>query len=170
MELSLPTCTIRPWRLDDAESLARHADNPSVSRFLRDRFPSPYTRADAEAWLAVEHPADFAIEVDGAAVGGIGLRPGEDVERRSGEIGYWIGEPYWGRGIATDAVGALTRWGIETLDLVRVEARVFAPNAASARVLEKNGYVLEGRLHRAIEKRGEILDALVYAYVVEDAR
>lgn len=170
MELRLPTCTIRPWRLDDADSLVLHADNPNVSRFLRDRFPSPYTRADAEAWLAVEHPADFAIEVDGAAVGGIGLRPGEDVERRSGEIGYWIGEAHWGRGIATDAVGALTRWAIETFDLVRVEARVFAPNAASARVLEKNGYVLEGRLHRAIEKRGEILDALVYAYVVEDAR
>ena len=171
MELPLPSCTIRPWRASDLESLLVHADNPRIAANLRDVFPSPYTRADGEAWLAIAgaetRATDFAIEVDGAAVGGIALRPGADVHRRSAEIGYWLGEAYWGRGIATEAVGALTRWGIETFDLVRVDAHVFAPNVASARVLEKNGYVLEGRLRRAVEKRGAILDALVYAYVVE---
>jgi len=173
MELRLPSCTIRPWRLDDLDSLVRHADNPNVSRYMS-TLPSPYTRTDGEAWLAItvpeEHPRDFAIEVDGVAVGGIGLRVGEHVYRRSAEFGYWIGEAYWGRGIATEAAGAFTRWAIAEHDLVRLEAHVFAPNVASARVLEKNGYVLEGRLRRAIEKRGEILDVLVYAYVVEDAR
>ncbi len=169
MELRLPSCTIRPWRASDLESLVLHADNPRIAANLRDVFPSPYTRADGEAWLAVAaRPSNFAIEVDGAAVGGIGLRLGEDVHRRTAEIGYWLGEAYWGRGIVTEAVGALTRWGVEAFDLVRVDAHVFAPNVASARVLEKNGYVLEGRLRRRVEKRGEILDALVYAYVLED--
>ena len=136
--LALTTCTIRPWRLDDLESLLRHADNPRVSQYLRDAFPSPYTRTDGEQWLAIasadEDRTGLAIEGDGVAVGGIGVR------RRCGEIGYWLGEPYWGRGIATEAVGAMTAWGIERFDLVRVEAQVYAPNAASARVLEKNGF------------------------------
>ncbi|MGE3856720.1 MAG: GNAT family N-acetyltransferase [Dehalococcoidia bacterium] len=166
--LRLATCTLRPWRADDLESLVRHADNPSVAAHLRDVFPSPYTRADGEAWLALPHPDDRAIEVDGAAVGGIGVRLGADVERLSAEIGYWLGEDYWGRGIVTEAVGAVTREAIEAHGLVRIEARVFANNPASARVLEKNGYVLEGRLRRAVVKRGEVLDVLVYAFVVED--
>lgn len=172
MELRLPSCTIRPWRASDLESLVLHADNPRIAANLRDVFPSPYTRADGEAWLAMSsveaRPTNFAIEVDGAAVGGIGLRLGDDVHRRTAEVGYWLGEAYWGRGIVTEAVGALTRWGIEQFDLVRIEAYVFAPNVGSARVLEKNGYAFEGRLRRAVEKRGEILDALVYAFVVED--
>ena len=173
MELRLTTCTIRPWRLEDIESLVWHADSANVARYLRDAFPSPYTLADGEAWLArsaaEERPTNFAIEVDGAAVGGIGLHLGEDVHRRGAEIGYWLGEAYWGRGIVSEAVGAMTSWSIEQFDLVRVDAYVYAPNVASARVLEKNGYVLEGRLRRAVEKRGEILDALVYAFVVDEA-
>ena len=170
MELRLSSCTIRPWRTSDLESLVLHADNPRIAANLRDVFPSPYTRADGEAWLAMTdaHRTNFAIEVDGAAVGGIGLRLGDDVHRRTAEIGYWIGEACWGRGIVTEAVGALTSWGIEHFDLVRVDAHVFAPNVGSARVLEKNGYVLEGRLRKRVEKRGEILDSLVYAFVVED--
>lgn len=172
MELRLRSCTLRPWRAEDLDSLLRHAGGPNIARFMRDVFPSPYTRADGEAWLAIAVPEEprhnFAIEVDGAAVGGIGLRFGEDVHRRSAEIGYWLGEEYWGRGIVTEAVGALTRHALATFDLVRVEAHVYAPNAGSARVLEKNGYVLEGRLRRAVVKRGEILDALLYAFVVED--
>ena len=162
MELRLATCTLRPWRVSDLESLVTYADNPRVPEHLRDRFPSPYTRADGEAWLAVEHPANHAIEVDGAAVGSIGIHLGADVERRSAEIGYWLGEAYWGRGIVTEAVGAVTRWAIAEHDLLRVFANVFANNPASARVLEKNGYALEGRLRRAVVKRGEVLDALVY--------
>ncbi|MEI7926127.1 MAG: GNAT family protein [Chloroflexota bacterium] len=170
MELRLSSSTIRSWRASDLESLVLHADNPRIAANLRDVFPSPYTRADGEAWLAMTeaHRTNFAIEVGGAAVGGIGLRLGEDVHRRTAEIGYWLGEAYWGRGIVTEAVGALTRWGIEAFDLVRIDAHVFAPNVASARVLEKNGYALEGRLRKRVEKRGEILDALVYAYVVGD--
>ena len=172
MELRLPSCTIRPWRAGDLESLLLHADNPRIAGNLRDVFPSPYTRADGEAWLAMSsveaRPTNFAIEVDGAAVGGIGLRLGDDVHRRTAEIGYWLGEAYWGRGIVSEAVGAMTSWSIEQFDLIRIAAYVYAPNTASARVLEKNGYVLEGRLRKRVEKRGEILDALVYAFVIED--
>lgn len=169
LSIVLRTCTLRPWRASDLESLVLHADDPNVSAHLRDRFPSPYTRADGIAFLGGEHPHDLAIEVDGAAVGGVGLRLGEDVHRRSAEIGYWLGQAYWGRGIVTEAAGAVTRRAIEEHGLLRLEAHVFANNPASARVLEKNGYVLEGRLRRAVVKRGEVLDALVYAFVVEDA-
>ena len=168
---ALPTCTLRPWRAEDAASIARHADNRNVSRNLRDVFPSPYTLADAQAWLAAQVGraplTDFAIEVDGEAVGSIGLRVRGDVYRRTAEIGYWLAETHWGRGIMSDAVGAVTRYGIDTLALVRIDAHVFAPNVASARVLERNGYVLEGRLRHAVEKDGEVLDALVYAFVAE---
>ena len=102
--LACGPCVLRPWRREDLESLVRHADNPNVARGLRDRFPSPYTRADGEWFLDdVRKPRGewrLAIEVDGAAVGGVGVRPGEDVHRISAEIGYWLGEAYWGRGIA----------------------------------------------------------------------
>ncbi|MFW5967082.1 MAG: GNAT family N-acetyltransferase [Persicimonas sp.] len=167
MELALSTCTIRSWRLDDVDALVRHANNRAVWRNLRDSFPHPYTRDDAEEWLASagsQTPeTNFAIDVDGEAVGGIGLERKTDVFRRSVEIGYWLGERVWGRGIATEAVAALTTWGFTNLDVVRIYAGVFEWNPASIRVLEKVGYAFEGRLHNAVYKDGEVLDELVYA-------
>jgi len=106
---------------------------------------------------------DFAVVVDGAAVGGISLEPGEDVFRRSAEIGYWLGEPFWGRGIATEAVRAVSDYAFATFDVCRLEAGVFSWNAASARVLEKAGYVLEGRCRQAVVKDGRLGDRLLYA-------
>ncbi len=107
----------------------------------------------------------FAIEVEGEAAGSIGLELGEDVARRSAEIGYWLGEAHWGRGIATEAVRTVTAYGFEQLDLVRIFANVFAWNPASMRVLEQAGYVLEGRLRSAVTKDGETIDQLAYAVV-----
>ena len=97
-------CVLRRWRAKDIGSLVRHANNMNVSRYLRDRFPYPYTRKDARAFLAVATGAGtddtkLAIDVDGEAVGGIGVIVGSDVERFSAEVGYWLGEPFWGRGI-----------------------------------------------------------------------
>lgn len=168
MEMVLTHCVLRPWQPADAEPLVRHADNPNVSRNLRDAFPSPYTRADARAWIesASRHspPRNVAIAVSGEAAGGIGLHPpATDVHRLSGEIGYWLGEAHWGNGIMTEAVAAFTRYAFETFGLVRIHASVFDRNLASARVLEKAGYLLEGRLRHAVVKHGELLDELIFA-------
>jgi RimJ/RimL family protein N-acetyltransferase len=111
---------------------------------------------------------NFAMAVEGLAVGGIGLHLQGDVERVSAEIGYWLGESFWGRGIATEALGAVTRYGIETYHLTRVFALPFAHNTASCRVLEKAGYRLEGRLRRSAIKDGQIVDQLQYGFVVPE--
>ena len=165
-ELKLARCTLRRWRVGDEASLARHANNRNVSRNLRDIFPYPYTAADATAWIERvkdESPTlNFAIDVDGSAVGGISIRLGEDVYRRSAEIGYWLGEPFWGRGIAGEALRAVTDHAFATFDVIRLEAGVFGWNPASARVLEKAGYTLEGRLRQAIIKDGRLTDRLLY--------
>ena len=165
-ELKLARCTLRRWRVGDEASLARHANNRNVSRNLRDIFPYPYTAADATAWIERvkdESPTlNFAIDVDGSAVGGISIRLGEDVYRRSAEIGYWLGEPFWGRGIASEALRAVTDHAFATFDVIRLEAGVFGWNPASARVLEKAGYTLEGRLRQAVMKDGRLTDRLLY--------
>jgi RimJ/RimL family protein N-acetyltransferase len=100
-------------------------------------------------------------------VGSIGLTLQEDVHRRSGEIGYWLGEPFWGRGLMSEAVPAFTAYAIATFDVRRLYATVFEWNHASARVLEKSGYVLEGRLRKSVVKDGHTIDQLLFAYVRE---
>jgi GNAT acetyltransferase-like protein len=129
LRLDCGRCVFRPWREGDEPSLARHADNYEVWRRLRDRFPHPYTHADTEQWIASARQQDpqtsFAIEARGEAVGGIGLELGSDIERRSAEIGYWLGESFWGKGIATDAARAMTGYGFEALGLTRVSCRAF---------------------------------------------
>lgn len=163
---------LRPWREGDEPALVRHADSHAVWRGLRDRFPRPYTRADAEAWISLCRDMNpqtrLAIEVGGEAAGGITLEPGDDINRRTAEIGYWLGEALWGRGIATAAVRAMTGYGFETLGLTRVFAVPLANNPASARVLEKCGYALEGRMRRSAVKEGVVLDQLLYAITDED--
>lgn len=172
MLLPLDGCQVRSWRAEDAPSLARHADDREVARNLRDGFPHPYTPADAEAFLAMATGRDpetlFAIDIDGEAVGGVGFSPREDVERLSAEIGYWLARPFWGRGVMTRVLRAVTRYAIETHGLARVYALPFAWNPASARVLEKAGYVLEGTLRHAVIKEGSLLDQWMYAYVVDE--
>jgi RimJ/RimL family protein N-acetyltransferase len=166
VELKLSRCTLRPWRAGDGASLVRYANNRNVSGNLKDRFPFPYTAADATAWIA--HASGhmpivtFAIVVDGEAVGGTGIELGADVFHRSAEIGYWLGEPFWGRGIATEVLRALTDYAWATFDIIRLEAGVFSWNPASARVLEKAGYTLEGCLRQGVVKQGRVGDRLIY--------
>ena len=166
MELKLTRCTLRPWRQGDETSLQRYANNRNVSRNLRDIFPFPYTAADAAEWIARvkdESPRlNFAIDVDGAAVGDISVHLRQDERRQSAEVGYWLGEPFWGRGIATEALRAITDYAFATFPVIRLEAGVFGWNPGSARVLEKCGYVLEGRLRQAITKDGRVTDRLIY--------
>ncbi len=171
MTLRLTRCQVRSWRADDLASLVAHADNRRIWLNLRDRFPHPYTMRAGREFLrlmqAQRPETAFAIEVDGSAVGGIGFVMLADIERVSAEIGYWLGEPFWGRGIATEAVVATTRYAIETFGLTRVFAVPFASNVASCRVLEKAGYTLEGRLRRSAIKDGHIVDQLQYAFIAE---
>jgi RimJ/RimL family protein N-acetyltransferase len=162
-------CALRPWRMSDAEALVRHANNINVARQLRDRFPHPYTRGAAQAFLRFagtsDRPTNLAIEVDGEAAGGVGYVPGADVERYSAEVGYWLGESLWGRGIVTDAVVLLTAHVFETENLLRCFALPFADNTGSIRVLEKAGYALEGILRSSSVKFGLPRDQAIYARV-----
>jgi RimJ/RimL family protein N-acetyltransferase len=169
MELKLSKSTLREFRTGDEESLVRHANNPKVWRNLRDAFPHPYTREDAKHWIEIASPTtpatNFAIVVDRDAVGGIGLVLKEDVHRQSAEIGYWLGEDLWGRGIVTEAVRTITDYAFATFDLCRVYAGVFEWNLASMRVLEKAGYEFECRLRKSVIKEGQIIDELIYTVI-----
>ena len=165
--LVLKSCTIRPWRMDDAESIVRHANNRKVWIALRDLFPHPYTIEDAHTFLksviSSEPVTLFCVEANGAAVGGIGIRIGVDVHRQTAELGYWLGQEFWGRGIMTEAVAAFTDFCFEEFQLRRIYAEPFANNPASVRVLEKAGFAFEGRLKNNVLKDGKLLDSLLYA-------
>ena len=151
----------------DAEAVVRHANNANVARQLRDRFPHPYTRADAQGFLkaavSAADTSNLAIEVDGEAVGAVGYVIGTDVERYSAEIGYWLGEAYWGRGIATEALMLVTAHVFASANLLRLFALPFADNAGSIRVLEKAGYVREAILRSSSVKFGQPRDQVLYA-------
>lgn len=168
--LELTRCVLRPLAESDAPSIARHANNRKIWLNVRDRFPHPYALDDAVEFIQKaaesEHEVIFAIAVNGAAVGTIGLMLKQDVDRVSAEIGYWLGEEYWGQGIVSEAVKAVTAYGITHHQLTRVFAYTFEWNPASARVLEKAGFVLEGHLRRSAIKDGQIVDQRQYAFVV----
>jgi len=171
MEILLSRCRLRPFRDGDQASIVRYANNRRVWLNLRDAFPHPYTRSDAEAWVrrvaGQAPPTQLGIEVAGEVVGSIGLTLQEDVHRRSAEIGYWLGEPFWGRGLMSEAVPAFTAYALATFDVCRLYATVFEWNPGSARVLEKAGYSLEGRLRKSVIKDGKTIDQLLFAYVRE---
>lgn len=169
MQIELSQCVLRQWHPNDVAALVRHANNRNIWRNVRDRFPYPYTQAAAETWVNIANSNPYepalAIEVDGEAVGGIGLIFGQDIDRRSAEIGYWLSETYWGRGIVTEAVQALTNYAFEQFDLMRIWACVFEWNPGSMRVLEKAGFVCEGVLRKAATKDGQTIDVMMYAIV-----
>jgi RimJ/RimL family protein N-acetyltransferase len=166
VDIDCGVCRIRGWRSGDERSIVEHANDYDVWRNLRDRFPHPYTQKDADSWVryaSSQVETNLAIAVDGAAVGSIGFELREDVERISAEIGYWLGQQYWGRGIVTAALKAATSFAMKRFVLSRIYALPFADNAASIRVLEKAGYRLEGTLRRSAIKEGVIKDQLLYA-------
>ncbi len=174
MRIELERSVLRDWRSDDGPSLVLHGNNRQVWRNLYDVFPHPYTPEDAGRWLALTktaHPSThFAIEVDRAAVGGIGVTIGEGQFRHTGGVGFWLGEQYWGRGIMSEVLPAVTEDAFTRLGLTRVSATVFEWNPASMRVFEKAGYRREGVLRGSIAKDGQILDQVVFAMLRDDRR
>ena len=169
MKLAGTRCVVRPWRMEDEEAVVRHANNIKVARQLRDRFPHPYTRANAipflKAAVGSADPSNLAIEVNGEAAGAIGYVRGVDVERYSAEIGYWLGEQYWGQGIASEALSLVTNHVFESMNLLRLFALPFADNAGSIRVLEKAGYVREAILRASSVKYGQPRDQALYVRI-----
>ena len=155
---------LRPWRMEDVEAVARYANNPKVAANLRDIFPYPYTRQDAEEFLQSCIHADpsrqcfRAIVIQGEAAGSISLSFGSDIARRSAELGYWLAEPFWGQGIMTAAVRQFCEYGFASYDLVRIHAEPFVYNLASCRVLQK-----EGTMRCSVYKRGVLWDSYLYA-------
>lgn len=164
-------CTIRGWILDDKESLAETLNNPHILRNLRNGIPYPYTIQDAEDYIQAMMKANeqellaFAIVVDDQVVGSLSVSRGIDIHSWSGELGYYIAEPYWGKGIATSAVQQACKHVFEHTDIIRIFAEPFAYNTASCRVLEKSGFQLEGTLHNYAIKDGKVLDMKMYALV-----
>ena len=164
----METIRIRPWQLSDKPALLRYADNRNIWINLTDIFPHPYTAEDADRWLwrcgAEQKPhTNFAIDLSGEAIGGTGIELRQGVQRKTAYIGYWLGEPFWGRGFATAALRQMTAHAFANFGVVRLQAFVFEWNPASARVLEKVGYKLEGRMRQSIFKDGRYADELIYA-------
>ena len=162
---------LRKLEASDAESFAKHANNPLIAQNLRDVFPNPYTLDDAEKFISfcqTLNPSEslmYCIDVDGHAVGSISVTKGKDVYSKSAEIGYWLGQEYWGHGIMTRAVKQVCKEAFEKLDIVRIHAEIFACNMGSRAVLMKSGFQQEGILHSAVFKNGSIIDALVFALI-----
>jgi [ribosomal protein S5]-alanine N-acetyltransferase len=157
--------SIRKFTPADAPSVALHANNRKVWEGVRDIFPHPYSEQDASSFIqfanACETDVIRAIDYNGKAIGAIGLHFKTDVQRLNGEIGYWLGEDFQGKGIATKVVSLIVEMAFEEYNLLRVYAEVFSNNPASVRVLEKNGFTLEARLLKSIVKDNKLLDLLV---------
>ena len=169
MLLDLGDLRVRSWDKNDLDALVRYANNPKIAANLRDQFPHPYTRSAAAAYLVEVRSADvetsFAVEYVGEAIGGIGFKLGADIGRLTAEMGYWLGEPFWGRGLTTRAVLAASEWAFHNYRLTRVFAMAFSHNVGSMRVLEKAGFEREGTLRRSAVKNGVILDQVLFAKV-----
>lgn len=169
VELRSALCTVRTYHPDDVASLAKHGNNRRIWENLRDRFPHPYTEAHAREYIALvsqnTDATSFVIDVDGEAVGGISLHIGSDIERIGAELGYWLGEELWGRGIMTAAIGLVTNYAFSKRGLIRVFAIPFTTNTASCRALEKVGYEREGMMRKSAIKDGRIRDQFLYAKV-----
>jgi RimJ/RimL family protein N-acetyltransferase len=167
MRIDIGHYAIRDWALGDAGSLAKYANNPRIAANLRDGFPNPYTQSDAESFLSnvtSQSPRTvFAIASDEEAIGSIGLMRGRDVHRFTAELGYWLAEPFWGKGIMTSAVMEITDYGFAEFNLNRIYAEPYTSNLASARLLETAGYSLEGTLRASVVKHGQVLDQFMYA-------
>jgi RimJ/RimL family protein N-acetyltransferase len=158
---------LRKWNEADLDSLVKYANNSNVAKWLTNGFPHPYTREDGKAFfsmIASDNPTKvFAIEVNGEAVGSIGIFPQSDIHEKSAEMGYWLAEEYWGQGIISRAIEEVVEYGFRTFDIVRIFARPFSTNLKSLRVLEKAGFSFEAKLKKALFKNGEFMDEIIYA-------
>ncbi len=163
---------IRDWEDSDAPSIAKYANNRKIWKNLRDGFPHPYNISDAENFLSLaqlqEPRTYFAIASSEEAIGGIGLGIGTDVHRFTAELGFWLAEPFWNKGIMTQAVICFTEYAFERFKLYRIYAEPYVTNPASTHVLEKASYIFEGTLKSNVFKDGKVLDQHLYARVQEN--
>ena len=162
-------CSIRKWRISDAKDLAAAISNKKVQDNLRDGLPYPYTEQDGADYISAMLSADenetfaYAIEAEGKVIGSIGAFRQGNIHRQTAELGYYIAEPYWGKGIVTEAVQQICTLIFRQSDIIRIYAEPFAGNAASCRVLEKAGFQYEGTLRRNAVKNGKVLDMRMYS-------
>jgi [ribosomal protein S5]-alanine N-acetyltransferase len=175
MEIHFKGGLLRPWSSSDAEELVLIANNKSIAGNLRDAFPNPYSIDDAHNWLGMvlkmgEPVRFFAIVYEGRLAGSIGIVTKEDIYRKNVEIGYFIAEHFWGKGLATKALEAATAYAFRTFDIIRAYAEPFADNVASRRVLEKAGYTLEAVHFKNVIKNGVIKDSCIYTLLKENFR
>lgn len=167
-------CRIRKWELSDAKDLAMALSNKKIHDNLRDGLPYPYTEQDGADYISAMLSADenetfaFAITVDGRAVGSIGVFRQANIHRQTAELGYYIAEEYWGRGIMTEAVKQICEYVFGRSDIIRIFAEPFAYNTASCRVLEKAGFQYEGTLRSNAVKNGKVIDMKMYSLLKED--
>lgn len=163
---------LRALNMADVAPMAILANNKKIWDNVRDYMPYPYSEENAREFIEMvseeEKPYTFAISYKGRLAGVIGLTPQEDVYRINAEVGYWIGEPFWGKGIATKAVEMISKYGFEQMGFQRIFAGVFEYNAGSMRVLEKNGYVKEGIFKKSLIKNEQIWDEHRYAILKEN--
>ncbi len=159
--------SLRPWTPTDVENLVLSANNYEIAKYMTNQFPHPYTTEAGEAFIlfATEgNPATiFAIDIDGRASGGIGLHPQTDIHCKNAELGYWLAQPFWGKGIITEAILQMTDYGFATFDINRIFARPFGTNKGSQKALERAGFTLEARFDKTYFKNGMYQDELVYA-------
>ena len=174
IQTTKPACVLRRWRPADKPSLLSNANNRNVWRNLTDMFPHPYTKADAENWLQIAtddgRSVHLAIEYRDQAIGGIGAIAEDGIYRQTARLGYWLGEPHWGQGIATAAVTALLSYLDQAHSFARLQAAVFEWNPASMRVLEKCGFTREGVLRSSVTKDGHLIDCVMYARITGTGR
>ena len=172
MKISFGDFHIRSYEYSDQEALVKYANNYNISRLLRDQFPFPYTKTDAEAWLIhacnQEIETNFIIANEKELIGAIGINLQEDVNRFSAEIGYWLAEPFWRKGITTLALKKFTEYAFNNFSLNRIYANVFEGNDASEKVLLKAGYRKEATLRKAVFKEGKFLDQYIYTILKEE--
>ncbi len=157
---------LRPWTLNDLDSLILHANDADIAKNMTDRFPFPYTIEHGKGFIEMattDNPVHiFAIDINGKAVGGIGIHPQQDIMKMNAELGYWLGKQYRNNGIISKAIKEMIDFGFKTYDITRIFARPFGSNIASQRVLEKNGFKMEARIEKIIFKNGEFQDELIY--------
>lgn len=171
MDNGVKSCTIRAWRLEDANNLAAMLNNKKIHDNLRDGLPYPYTVKDATSFIEAMLSADptksfaFAITVDDQAIGSIGVFRRENIHFKTAEMGYYIGEEYWGNGFCTSAVKQICNYIFKNTDIIRIFAEPFAFNIASCHVLEKAGFEFEGLLRCNAYKNGKIEDMRMYSLI-----
>lgn len=158
---------LRPFKNSDINSLVKHGSNPRIAANMTDQFPNPYTPERAVQFIefASQHtpPNILAITVHDEVVGGIGIHPQQDVYKKNAELGYWLSETFWGKGIITKAITQMVEYGFANWPVDRIFARPFHTNIGSQKALEKAGFVLEGKFEKTIYKNNDYLDELVYA-------